>query len=80
MPLCLQAIKTSPIPIPPIFMCHGARDPLVDISWGKSTYESLKSHRVDCQFHTYENLFHELGKGEVKRLIEWINKILPENI
>lgn len=62
---------------PPLFMCHGNRDSLVDLSWGQNTFQELKKLGVDGEFHVIHNAMHELKKTEILKLIDWINKTLP---
>ena len=60
-------------------MAHGNRDPLVNPNWGENTYKKLKSFNMDCDFHAYPDLFHQMNKTEILTLKSWIEKCLPEN-
>ena len=59
-------------------MAHGESDPLVRHDWGKNTCEKLKSFNIDCDFHSYPDLFHGMEKDEILTLKEWIETVLPE--
>ncbi|XP_057670907.1 lysophospholipase-like protein 1 [Diorhabda carinulata] len=64
----------------PLFMCHGERDTMVPISWGKKTFEELTKLGISAEFHPIKNTLHELKKNEILQLLEWIQKILPEGV
>lgn len=62
----------------PLYMCHGERDTLVPLKWGKETFETLSQLGVKGQFIPLKNTMHELKKNEVLGLFQWISKILPD--
>lgn len=62
----------------PLFMCHGDRDPLVPIHWGRETYENLSTFGVKGDFIPLSNTVHEMKKAELLELFRWITKLLPE--
>lgn len=63
---------------PPLFMCHGDRDTLVPMVWGKDTYDRLAQFGIQGTFHPIKNTLHELKKQEILDLLAWIKKILPD--
>merc|ERR1712080_209466 len=63
---------------PPVFMCHGNKDPLVDYEWGKDTHDKLVELGVSTEFHEYEDMFHELKLKELETLAQWIGDIVQE--
>lgn len=63
---------------PPLYMCHGDRDTLVPMAWGKNTYEQLTKLGIQGNFHPIRNTLHELKKQELLDLFAWIKKILPD--
>nr|CAH7712478.1 unnamed protein product [Callosobruchus chinensis] len=60
----------------PLYMCHGNKDEVVPIDWGKKTFDSLKDMGVAGEFITMDNIGHELGKTEIQGLFSWIESIL----
>lgn len=61
----------------PLFMCHGDKDTLVPMTWGHTTFETLTKLGVKGEFHPIKNTLHELKRSELRLLLEWINKIIP---
>lgn len=72
----LEAVNDNRLNIP-LFMCHGDRDDLVPIEWGENTYQNLLNLGIKAQFNQIKNTQHELKKDEMKKLSEWILKVLP---
>lgn len=62
----------------PLYMCHGERDTMVPIEWGRESYENLTRLGVKGEFVTIRNAMHEIKKNEILGLFEWIKKVLPE--
>lgn len=62
----------------PLYMCHGDRDTLVPIEWGRETFENLSALGVKGEFVPLRNTLHELKKNEILGLFDWLTKILPE--
>ncbi|KAL1494001.1 hypothetical protein ABEB36_009676 [Hypothenemus hampei] len=61
----------------PLYMCHGERDTMVPISWGKKTFEELTKLNVKGEFIPLGYTLHELKKNELQGLFKWFDKILP---
>ncbi|XP_060531040.1 lysophospholipase-like protein 1 [Cylas formicarius] len=64
-------------PETPLYMCHGEKDSMVPISWGKKTFEELEKLHVKGEFVPIRFTLHELKKSELEGLFQWIAKILP---
>ncbi|XP_072383863.1 lysophospholipase-like protein 1 [Diabrotica undecimpunctata] len=62
----------------PLYMLHGDRDTMVPISWGEKTFQDLQKIGIKAEFLPIKNTMHELKKNEILHLLEWIQKILPE--
>lgn len=74
-----EALRQSTIPITtPLFMCHGDRDTMVPLAWGRETFDRLTELNVKGEFITIPNALHELKKREIEQLFEWINITLPK--
>ncbi|XP_018427487.1 PREDICTED: lysophospholipase-like protein 1 [Nanorana parkeri] len=65
--------------LPELFQCHGQSDQLVFHQWGERTNTFLKDVGVSSSFHSFPNLYHELGLQEVEQLRSWILKKLPDD-
>lgn len=72
-----ETLRSSP-PLPPLFMCHGNKDTLVPIKWGKHTFDNLRTLNVQGEFLTID-ADHELDERELKRLMDWINHLIPDS-
>ncbi|CAH1647770.1 unnamed protein product [Spodoptera littoralis] len=64
--------------LPPLLQIHGDIDDLVDLSWAKDTFNLLKEHGVQGEFHIMERLGHSLNRRGVRLIKDWIEKHLPE--
>ncbi|KAF9410252.1 hypothetical protein HW555_010601 [Spodoptera exigua] len=70
--------KSKGIKLPPLLQIHGDIDDLVDLSWGKETFNLLKEYGVEGEFHIMERLGHSLNRKGVRLIKDWIEKHLPE--
>jgi len=61
----------------PIFMGHGAVDPLVKYQWGKQTADILKGWGWSVDLKTYPNLAHSADPKEIDDLEAYIQQRLP---
>jgi len=61
----------------PIFMGHGAVDPLVKYQWGKQTADVLKGWGWSVDLKTYPDLAHSADPKEIDDLEAYIQQILP---
>nr|CAD7452456.1 unnamed protein product [Timema tahoe] len=75
--LSRRTIEAKQPNLPPLFMCHGDRDTLVPIKWGRETCDKLSKLGLDTQFHKVTNALHELKKTELKQLYDWVKTRLP---
>lgn len=64
--------------MPPFLQLHGDSDDLVNLEWGQSTFNELKSLGVQGEFHVMERLGHSINKRGMIIVKEWIEKLLPE--
>ncbi|CAH1792716.1 unnamed protein product, partial [Owenia fusiformis] len=64
-------------PLPPLFQCHGGKDPLVLEPWGEDTSKTLQSLGVQTIYRTFPNLYHQMNTREIMQLKEWIFTRLP---
>lgn len=61
----------------PIFMGHGAIDPLVKYQWGQKTAEILNGWGWSVDFKTYPKLEHSADPKEIDDLEAYIQQRLP---
>jgi predicted esterase len=61
----------------PIFMGHGAVDPLVKYQWGKQTADVLKGWGWSVDLKTYPDLAHSADPKEIDDLEAYIQQRLP---
>lgn len=78
--LAYQAVEErcqSGLSVPELFQCHGQSDDLVLHEWGKDTSTLLQKTGMNCSFHSYPGLYHQICRPEMELLQQWILKILP---
>ncbi|CAF4746444.1 unnamed protein product [Pieris macdunnoughi] len=73
-----KQLKDSEGKVPPLLHIHGNSDDLVDLSWGKTTFEHLKTLGVQGEFHTIHRLGHSINRTGLNLIYSWIQKHLPE--
>ena len=61
----------------PIFMGHGALDPLVKHAWGKETAAILTEMGFKVDFRTYPGLQHSADPKEIDDLEAYLQDRLP---
>lgn len=76
----LKQNSSSDVTHPPLYMCHGDRDVMVPLEWGKETYKNLTSLGITGEFVPVKNCMHELKKSELEGLLKWIDKIINGNL
>ncbi len=59
----------------PIFMGHGERDPLVDISWGQHCADKLVELGYRVDWHTYP-IEHTVYPQEIAAIAQWLEQII----
>lgn len=62
----------------PVFMAHGAYDPVVPITLGRMSYDLVKSLFPDSQWHEYA-MEHCVCMEEIQMLSQWLKKVLGIN-
>lgn len=62
--------------VPKLLYFHGKSDKLVLHEWGRKTFNRLKDLGVDGQFHSVENMYHEIQKHQILYLEQWFHKML----
>ncbi|UJR21830.1 hypothetical protein I4U23_024904 [Adineta vaga] len=63
----------------PILQCHGNRDPVVEIQWGRMTEELFKSMGFkQYVFKEYPGMVHSSSDEEIRDIVEFIRKHLPK--
>lgn len=62
---------------PELLYFHGKSDELVLHDWGRKTFNRLKELGVHGEFHSIENMYHEIQKDQLLYLEEWFHRILP---
>ena len=76
----LPVIETSKKVIPPILMCHGTTDMVVNYAWGNSSYQVLSKLLGDkISFKSYEGMGHSACFEEIKDITTFISQILKTN-
>ena len=59
-----------------IRMCHGTRDPLINIDFARKSKEMLAGMGAQVSMHEY-NVEHSTTQREVDEAIQWISSVLP---
>ncbi|KAI8345706.1 Phospholipase/carboxylesterase/thioesterase [Mortierella sp. GBAus27b] len=63
----------------PIFWGHGDVDQIVLYEYGKKTVELLRNNKYDVQFETYPRMAHGTCAKEIKDIVTFLTKVIPEN-
>uniref|UniRef100_A0A182W169 palmitoyl-protein hydrolase n=1 Tax=Anopheles minimus TaxID=112268 RepID=A0A182W169_9DIPT len=64
--------------LPELLMMHGERDTLVPLEWGQTTFDELAKLNVRGQFVPHRTALHEIKKDQLLRVIDFVQKIIPE--
>jgi len=59
----------------PILMCHGTRDPMVNVTRGKKSAQSLRAAGYDVEWHEYP-MQHEVALEEIRLVGEFLTRCL----
>jgi phospholipase/carboxylesterase len=62
----------------PIFMAHGAFDPIVDFRLGEGSCQQLKSMGYAVEWHRYA-MPHSVCAEEIAAIAGWLRRALPES-
>lgn len=73
----LRSAESKPSTSADLLMFHGDRDDLVQLDWGRKTFEALRQLGVRGEFVVTKNTLHELKRAQMLRLQEWIGALLP---
>ncbi|CAG5114753.1 unnamed protein product [Candidula unifasciata] len=64
---------------PPVLMCHGDQDELIDLHWGKQTYKRLSELGADATFKTMPGLGHSLNSQVLDIVRSWVMEKVPDS-
>ena len=60
----------------PIFIAHGAQDPLIPVDQAHQTREFLEAEGYKPQYKEYA-MGHDISQEVLKDLVQWIQQVLP---
>jgi len=64
----------------PVFMTHGDADPVVNVVWGQSTLELIKSKGcTDANIKVYPGLPHSIHETSLRDSVAFLLKVLPND-
>lgn len=63
--------------LPKLLHFHGKSDELVLHEWGRKTFHRLRQLGVDGEFHSIDDMYHEIQKDQLLYLEKWFHKMLP---
>ncbi|XP_049884793.1 lysophospholipase-like protein 1 isoform X2 [Pectinophora gossypiella] len=75
----LKADVDAQFAVPPLLQVHGNRDTLVELKWGKETFNQLKSLGVKGEFHVLDKVDHSISRKSMELIKDWVTKVLPED-
>lgn len=64
---------------PPVLFCHGDRDDLINIQWGKETYNCVKKLGVQSTFEAIPYLGHSISAEELDIVKSWVMEMVPDS-
>ena len=59
----------------PIFMGHGASDPVVRFDWGTASWQALAKAGYNVEWHTYP-MEHSVCMEEIDAVSAWLQRVL----
>eukprot|EP01132_Coremiostelium_polycephalum_P002430 gene2430-3000_t len=62
----------------PLIMFHGEIDQVVRHSWGKKSFDTLKSNGINGEFISFPYLQHGACEEEIEKMTEFLKKRLPK--
>jgi phospholipase/carboxylesterase len=62
----------------PILMAHGTFDPIVDISLGERSRQSLEARGYAIEWHRYP-MPHAVCPEEIAAIAGWLRRVLPDS-
>ena len=73
-----QEYKLEGVATPPVLMCHGTKDPVVQPRFGSASVDKLKALGVEVDFKTYP-MVHSACDEELADVVRWLAKRLPQD-
>ncbi|XP_014668453.1 PREDICTED: transmembrane protein 39A-B-like isoform X2 [Priapulus caudatus] len=74
------ALEGAAGPRPPLLVCHGAADRLIRCEWGEEMHATLSRLGVASEFRSFPDMGHEMSKGELCIVRQWIADRLGEEL
>jgi phospholipase/carboxylesterase len=71
-----EALPETPLNVP-VFMAHGANDPLVPLALAKAGHEILVSKGLSVQWHSYP-MPHSVCEQEIQDISRWLQHVVSE--
>ena len=62
----------------PAWMAHGNHDPVIDISFGRRSYERLRAAGVDVEWHAYQ-MPHSVCPEEIRDVGGWLTGLMRQS-
>lgn len=60
----------------PIFMAHGAEDPVVSVDLAYGAQKVLEREGYEVEWHEYKGMAHSVSEQEIFHLAEWLEQLL----
>jgi len=61
----------------PVMMCHGTRDKMVKLEWGKESAKLLKDNGADIRWKTFP-IDHSVSDAEQAHVLAFMRELLPQ--
>ncbi len=61
----------------PVFLAHGQMDPVLDISLGRNSQQTLEQHGYRVEWHEYP-MVHQVCFEEIEAISRWLQTVLPD--
>lgn len=58
--------------VPPILMCHGTSDNIVNNVWGRNVSNYFNKKGLNCQWVEIPNLGHTINEDEIRKTLDFI--------
>jgi phospholipase/carboxylesterase len=60
----------------PIFMAHGAEDPVIPVDLAYKSLKRLEQQNYKVEWHEYNGMAHGVSEQEIYHVAEWLEKVL----
>ena len=60
----------------PVFLYHGESDPMIGCHDAAMSYELMKKHKMNYEFHTERGLTHSLSMKEIGMISAFMHKLM----